>query len=697
MSRNHSLTFAPDKHRSEIDGLRAIAVLAVIINHISKTALPNGHLGVDIFYVISGFVITQSLLSRQHISFGHFILGFYERRIKRLVPALFLCIAVTIISILLILSPESPLAKPSLRTGMAAFFGLSNLYLLRQATDYFGASAELNPFTHTWSLGVEEQFYFIFPVLLWLSGLPQNKSGGLKKFVWMVGLTALVSLLGNVWLSKINPVMAFYLMPTRFWELALGVGTYLALMRSPTTPQILRNLAVQITLPALLALFVLFFIPLPMSNNGLTTFGVVAITAVLIAGIRPQSLVYRLLTWKPLVFLGLISYSLYLWHWNVLTISRWTIGVTPRSLPLQLATIFLLAILSYRFVERPLRQADWGRGEIGSLKPRIIGQTLAISLGLTFLVFFVASPLQKRGTLYLGASAPLIKKGVETLLDDHTYNNFSWVAKRCILSSNDDIGKVIRQENCTFGDFATAQRRFLVIGNSFSAAEIELYQILVAKERGAVTVTSSWGASAVPEVENTSPWSQANAYYWNSVIPTLLNELRKGDVVIMINDGGDFSPKKHNTASEQRIRTLQKGLERLAEETAKRGIFIIYQSSIPFLRESNCTPDTAMPQWWNVAPPCTYYTRKESLERRRMYHESLLAIQSRFKNFAVLDLFDVFCPHEVCRLYRDKETFLYRDESSHPSVEANILAQPLLLATVDKLTAENTSPLAEKF
>ena len=186
------MTPLPDRpagYRPEIDGLRALAVLAVIANHFERTLLPSGYLGVDIFFVISGYVITASLARDREETLGAFLIAFYARRVKRLLPALCACVLLTGLAISLV----SPSPAASLRTGLAALFGVSNLYLLREDLDYFGQAASLNAFTHTWSLGVEEQFYLGFPVALWLTGFGRS-AGGSRAFILGAGLVSLASL-----------------------------------------------------------------------------------------------------------------------------------------------------------------------------------------------------------------------------------------------------------------------------------------------------------------------------------------------------------------------------------------------------------------------------------------------------------------------------------------------------------------------
>jgi peptidoglycan/LPS O-acetylase OafA/YrhL len=225
--------------------------------------------------VISGYVITASLYETSDRNLAEFLFGFYSRRIKRLAPALILCVLIT--SLLISFFNKNPLS--SLETGGASLFGLSNLYLLKQATDYFGASAQLNVFTHTWSLGVEEQFYVVFPFIIWLAGFGrQHKQGG-GLFI-IIGLLALGSLTAFVRLSISHNPVAFFLMPTRFWELSAGCLVFVAQTASRWLVLDLQVTRVGslVTMPVLVA--ILF---IPDEYSAYSTIAVVLLTASLIA------------------------------------------------------------------------------------------------------------------------------------------------------------------------------------------------------------------------------------------------------------------------------------------------------------------------------------------------------------------------------------------------------------------------------
>ena len=304
--------------RPEIDGLRAFAVAAVIINHFNKDILPGGYLGVDIFFVISGYVITSSLAGRPSKNFKDFISGFYERRIKRLVPALSAFVLIASITICLF----NPNPEPSLRTGLTSLFGLSNLYLLKQSTDYFAQSTELNVFTHTWSLGVEEQFYILFPFLIWFSGFSQQTKNGARNLFLLVGALTVASLIGFLYLYQSNQPAAYFLMPSRFWEMASGCLIFIVFQKSKRFEQYLKRFPSFIVMLLIIAVMYL-----PISIAAISTIAVVILSSILIGSLEKGTSTFKFLTNSRVVYIGLISYSLYLWHWGVLSISRWTVGI----------------------------------------------------------------------------------------------------------------------------------------------------------------------------------------------------------------------------------------------------------------------------------------------------------------------------------------------------------------------------------
>ena len=350
---------AKSSYRPEIDGLRAFAVVAVIINHFNKNILPGGYLGVDIFFVISGFVITSSLYRKPSKNFKDFISGFYERRIKRLVPAL--TVFVIIASIAICLFNPKPLL--TLRTGLTSLFGFSNLYLLKQSTNYFAQSTTLNIFTHTWSLGVEEQFYLLFPFLIWFSGFGKQTQKGIRNLSLIISGLTIASLISFLYFYSTNQPAAYFLMPTRFWEMASGCLLFLGSLSRSSIIRFFERVP-----PLVLIVFIVGVMYLPISIARASTFAVIVLTLILINSLKKNTIAFKIFTHPNVVYIGLISYSLYLWHWGVLSLSRWTIGIHWWSIPFQVAIIFCLSILSYRWIETPFRENSWS----GFLKPNKI-------------------------------------------------------------------------------------------------------------------------------------------------------------------------------------------------------------------------------------------------------------------------------------------------------------------------------------
>ncbi|TNC50413.1 acyltransferase [Rubellimicrobium rubrum] len=330
-------------YRREIDGLRAVAVVPVILFHAGFQVFQGGFVGVDIFFVISGYLITNILISE--LERGQFsIASFYERRARRILPALFVVMICCIPFAWLWMLP--PQFKEFSQSLVAVVFFVSNI-LFWQQDGYFAESAELRPMLHTWSLAVEEQYYVLFPLLLmflWRLGR--------KRVFWIVGLVALLSLLLSEWASTRYASANFYLAPTRAWELLAG-----SLCAFVTVGRDIRanNWASLIGLG--LILFAILGFDGSMPYPGFHALVPVVGTMLIVLFAAQGTWVAWLLSLRPFVGIGLISYSAYLWHQPLFAFARLrSIGEPPQSLMLLLAVAsVVLAFLSWRYVERPFR------------------------------------------------------------------------------------------------------------------------------------------------------------------------------------------------------------------------------------------------------------------------------------------------------------------------------------------------------
>lgn len=331
----------------EIEGLRAIAVLAVICNHYFEQILQSGFLGVDVFFVISGFVITKYLTESKFNGLATFLAQFFARRIKRLFPALLFCVFLTSYIFLQFTT------RPSIevfRTGALALVGVSNIFLYNISTDYFSLDARLNPFTHTWSLGVEEQFYLIFPLLLVIAGFIMIGNRVRAKNNLILPLLIVGSLALWIGLSFSSSTAQFYLLPSRIWE--LGIGSICCIMKFKNGN--IKNISSKyVSIGALFVLLAIFCIPNAVQTT--TTILCVCVTSLLLCSIQNEHYSYRILTINFLVKIGILSYSLYLWHWSILVLMRWTFGETILAKILCLFLVLIISIFSYLCIERPFR------------------------------------------------------------------------------------------------------------------------------------------------------------------------------------------------------------------------------------------------------------------------------------------------------------------------------------------------------
>ena len=337
---------------AEIDGLRAVAVIAVIINHANSDWLPGGFLGVDVFFVISGFLITLALERRwEKKAFISFILEFYARRAKRILPALIVYILT--FSILISFFNQDPQA--SLRIGSHSLFGISNLSLHADRSDYFAPNESLNPFLQTWSLGVEEQFYFIYPFIFFFAfSIATTRRMAVlsaSTIILSAGSFALFFHLIGYSSSSLH-----YLPGFRFWEMGAGVIAFWG-YKSRWSRRFSRKTISICTIALILTYIGCFSSSEEMSR--LTIAVIVSSTALFLSfrdkfSGRRDALSSALAT-RVMTRLGMISYSLYLWHWGIICIANWTIGITPYTLPLLIPGMLFTSYISYRFIEKPFR------------------------------------------------------------------------------------------------------------------------------------------------------------------------------------------------------------------------------------------------------------------------------------------------------------------------------------------------------
>lgn len=353
------------RHLPAIDGLRAIAVLSVVAYH-AGLPVPAGFVGVDIFFVISGYLITRLLNDELRDTGRIDFLHFYARRARRILPAVTLVILVTLaLSWMLLPTGKADVAQSAAAAGLF----VANLFFQAATGDYWSSSAEMMPLLHLWSLSIEEQFYLLWPLLL--------VAVRRRPLPWLAGV-ALASLAVAEMLLWSNPTAAFYQTPARAWELAAG-----GLIAVRPLPAWRWSTSLGLALIGLA-------IAVPTGHfPGAGALPAVAGAAVLINAVHRGARI-PLLEVRPMVWIGLISYSLYLWHWPLLAIDRATrIGDAPMSTRLTLCIVaVVLATLSYRYVETPFRRV---RSRPGRAVAMGVG-CLAVLAGCAFAVGAHAPP-----------------------------------------------------------------------------------------------------------------------------------------------------------------------------------------------------------------------------------------------------------------------------------------------------------------
>ncbi|WP_293987435.1 acyltransferase family protein [Sphingomonas sp.] len=659
----HRLGYIP-----AIDGLRAVAVLSVIAYHLRPGLLPGGFTGVDIFFAISGFVVTGSMIGQRFATLPAMLSHFYARRLVRIMPALLAMLLVTILANQMLI-PEAWLSRAVPQTARFAFFGLSNIILATDTDGYFGVQAGFNPFTHTWSLGVEEQFYLFFPLLLfWHQKLDSARldAGRAVRLIGWVGVASF-ALCGV--LTWIEQKYAFYLIVGRFWE--LGLGMILCLTVPCWRPALAqwRWLAWAGLATVAIALAIPDGGNFPFPLALVPVLGTVALTAGVVAS--PGTPIARLLASHAPVAIGRLSYSLYLWHWPVFTLFRWTVGLDSGVYQLAaLALAFVLATLSYFLVERPFR-----RRAKASARPskRVVARMTAGTLvcaALGFVMLLEAQALsisvtRDHATWYADADRPLNPRLTHCTIEAARGSSGGGDVERWTPSG------------------CQAPFRVFAIGDSHNTAYLPNYRQLAA-ELG--VPVASYFHPGCPFLRLIQPMDVNHrcAAFYRAFYDNLRAQGRPGDVVFLpglrltrlVNQFG------HDAAHDTPVdNSLPPAAVAEAQATLARlqaaGFRVVIEAPKPLFP----APPFRCVDWYDRANPICAggftIPRDRVLTMRRHVMATMTDLARQYLALRVWDPLPVLCPADPCRAFDPVGRPLFFD-GDHLSGHGNDLAYPAM-------------------
>jgi peptidoglycan/LPS O-acetylase OafA/YrhL len=642
-------------HRKDIDGLRAIAVLSVVFFHAFPKLLPGGFIGVDVFFVLSGFLISSILFNQ--IENGSIRWGnFYLKRMKRIFPALLLVLFAAILMGYFLLLPLEYENLGKHIWGSSSF--INNFVLWREA-GYFDKASALKPLLHLWSLGIEEQFYLIWPAFIYC--------------IWRFRFNPVIALvifsiisfsINLAWVHHHN-VRAFYFPAARFWELAVGgIVAYThasQIKRNDSRMLVISNIASCI---ALAALFIgIFYFSEQLAYPGWAAILPTLCTVIFL--LTPDAWINRrLLSVQVMTFIGLISYPLYLWHWELLSFSRIVYSdIVPLTVTtLLLSLSFLLAYLTYQWVEKPIRFSA-----TAEKKPRYIASGLCGGLLIVGVLGFMIQ-------YFNGFSnrSP-IRQYARMLNDAQTFDSFREQTIPCELSSkNKDLKNIT---SCLQNKKGQPQN--VVWGDSH--AEHLFPGILKADKKNNWLLLEQTGCPPLLKVASYWKGSNDKCQKANDIILKSIIDTPSINTVVLASLGsfyiseesyaaasqGDFSASKHYLEEVNIKKSKQDvfydGLNRTIDALEKAGKKVILFQDTP---EFPFMPERCMNRPLAPKKSCLM-TRSEFVARQKEYAMILEQIKTQRKTL-LFNPIDIVCDIEHCALIKNNY-FMYRD-SHHLSV-----------------------------
>lgn len=522
------------KYRSDVDGLRAVAVLPVILYHAGISAFSGGYVGVDIFFVISGYLIT-GIISAEMAEGSFTISNFYVRRIKRIFPALYFMLAVSAVIAVFTLLPKH-LENYGKSIIAAVFFG-SNIFFWRQS-GYFETAAEEKPLLHTWSLGVEEQFYIFFPLFLfWL----YKRRMDIRKSILIVFS---VSFVLSVFLTPKFPESSFYLLPARAWELMLGALIALGVRPKGAGRLTLNTMSV---VGLLLICFSIFhydrYTLFPGYAAAVPCFGAGLVIA---SGCAGDTLAGRLLGLRPVVFVGLLSYSLYLWHWVFISLRNYYKNLVTDSFVVSdwfiILITFIFSIISYYAVERPFRRMKFTGDR------RFFAKSAVFMLIFTFIgsVFYFSEGFPSRVSDEVNRI---------TFIENSRFRNLT-----CFSS---DPATATYEKMCRVGD-GGKKPEFLLWGDSHALSLTDGIDMMAKREGFSGLFAGKSTCPPTPLVRVTNNGATSNCRQYNDNVIKTLKEHPEIKTVIMAGAWGAYTDEDNGIVLED---VSKKGLKKTNRQT----------------------------------------------------------------------------------------------------------------------------------
>lgn len=634
-------------HRKDVEGLRAIAILLVVASHVGLPGLAGGFIGVDVFFVLSGFLITGLLVSEHQRTGKLDLMRFYSRRFRRLLPALALMLLLTgwLATQLIPITqqPEHALA------GITAALWLSNLHFAFSTIDYFAAHDSL--YLHTWSLGVEEQFYLIWPLLVAFS-LSTGVAGGRRTRALMISLAA-ASLAACLAFSWSSTLLAFYLMPMRVWQFALGALVWLYFVKGKAGSSLDEASLIRLSTISAWSGLLLIFTAASLLNSDTRYPGLWALlptlgTCLVLASgsmATPASIPIRALSQPPMQWLGRMSYGWYLWHWPLLVLGASVFDMSNGRIRLALVGCALaIAWLSYHLIEQPVRRAR--RWPFTPLKTILL--SLAVMSCLAALGFRWMESAIKNASEWSSNHVITVPQ-IYAMDCDRWYHSADLTP--CIFepeTSHTPPTVVLMGDSIGLQWFPAFSRL---------AQKYEWRLVVLTKSSCAIVDEPFYYQRIGREYTECSLWRQAALSY--------IAELNPKAVVIGSSASYDFN-KEQWTNGSRRV------LARLSAVADNVGI-LRATPVLPFSGDVCMSFHTPLRDWLAQNSRCT--APAANAQHDAVIDHLRVAAQT-LSNVSIIDMNDAVCPHGLCQAERDG-VLTYRDTQHLNAEFVENLAAPL--------------------